>query len=85
MNIVKSLAGAAVALGLAGAGLPAAAAVPASNEATAATLSSGVWRGEPVSLRKARDLLPRLLTDHERRGATRSSGREDSRGDPCTI
>ncbi len=27
-------------------------------------------RGDPASLREARDLLPRLLTDHEKRGAT---------------
>src|SRR4029079_1897157 len=27
-------------------------------------------RGDPSSLRQARELLPRLLTDHEKRGAT---------------
>jgi CRP-like cAMP-binding protein len=27
-------------------------------------------RGDPVSLREARDILPRLLSDHEKRGAT---------------
>jgi len=32
-------------------------------------ISGAIARGDPESLRAARDLLPRLLTDHERRGA----------------
>ena len=32
-------------------------------------IENALKRGDPASLREARDLLPRLLTDHEKRGA----------------
>ncbi|HEY1957260.1 MAG TPA: cyclic nucleotide-binding domain-containing protein [Polyangiaceae bacterium] len=35
-----------------------------------ARIDAAIARGDPASLREARDLLPRLLTEHERRGAT---------------
>ena len=35
-----------------------------------ARVAAAIERGDAASLREARDLLPRLLTDHERRGAT---------------
>ena len=33
-------------------------------------VEQAIGRGDPASLREARDLLPRLLTDHEKRGQT---------------
>jgi CRP-like cAMP-binding protein len=33
-------------------------------------IEQAIARGDPASLREARDLLPRLLTDHEKRGQT---------------
>lgn len=33
-------------------------------------VAAAIAKGDPESLRTARDLLPRLLTDHEKRGAT---------------
>ena len=33
-------------------------------------VAAAIAKGDPASLRQARDLLPRLLGDHERRGAT---------------
>jgi CRP-like cAMP-binding protein len=33
-------------------------------------IEAAIGRGDPASLREARDLLPRLLTDHEKRGQT---------------
>ena len=33
-------------------------------------VAQALARGDPASLREARELLPRLLTDHDRRGAT---------------
>ncbi len=35
-----------------------------------ARVAQALERGDPASLREARDLLPRLLTDHEKRGPT---------------
>src|SRR5512142_993572 len=35
-----------------------------------ARIEAAIGRGDPKSLREARDLLPRLLTDHEKRGQT---------------
>jgi hypothetical protein len=44
-------------------------------------IENALKRGDPASLREARDLLPRLLTDHEKRGATeeRTSGEHSER------
>ena len=40
------------------------------DEPVEARVTVALAKGDPSSLRAARDLLPRLLTDHERRGAT---------------
>ena len=40
------------------------------EEPIEARVAEGIAKGDPDSLRKARDLLPRLLTDPDRRGAT---------------
>ncbi len=40
------------------------------DEPIPARVDAAIARGDPASLRQARDLLPRLLGDHERRGAT---------------
>jgi CRP-like cAMP-binding protein len=40
------------------------------DEPIPARVASAIARGDATSLRQARDLLPRLLGDHERRGAT---------------
>jgi len=40
------------------------------EEPIATRVSAAIAKGDPPSLRTARDLLPRLLTEHERRGAT---------------
>ena len=40
------------------------------DEPVEARIAAAMAKGDPASLRAARDLLPRLLTDHERRGAT---------------
>ncbi len=40
------------------------------EEPIEARIEAAIARRDTVSLRQARDLLPRLLTDHERRGAT---------------
>jgi CRP-like cAMP-binding protein len=40
------------------------------DEPVEARIAAAIAKGDPASLASARDLLPRLLTDHERRGAT---------------
>ena len=40
------------------------------DEPVEARVAAAIAKGDPASLRIARDLLPRLLTDHDRRGTT---------------